>query len=74
MSENGAHGIDMSSAELRGRRYMQIRKVVARGSSMNNETYLLAQIALILCDVQETLERHENYLREMAVHGVRIQE
>lgn len=57
---------------LRGQRYTQIRSYLdrARGKTeLTSDTYLLAQIALLLCDVLDAVKRQEEYLHEIAVHG-----
>jgi len=63
---------EMSPEYIRGARYASIRKALAGSPPKDNTTYLLAQIALILCDVLDAVERQEAYLHEMAVHGVQV--
>lgn len=57
-------------------RYESIRKYIAAAHKRNGElpaeTYLLAQVALLLCDIQELMEEQRVYLHEMAVHGVKV--
>lgn len=63
--------VSFSSELIRGDRSTQIRSYLERArakSELTSDTYLLGQIALLLCDVLETLDRQEIYLHEIAVH------
>jgi hypothetical protein len=75
MSEDGIGGTDMTPPQLRSARYAAIRGALAKAKPTDNQTYLLAQIALILCDVMDEVAglSHElgetnAYLNEVIVH------
>lgn len=64
----GTDGVVADVAKTPSERYSNIRKALKGTTPMPAQTYLLAQIALILCDVQECLETQNAYLYELAVH------
>jgi len=69
---DGIGGTDMvHPAKLRGDRYTTIRKHLAQAKergTLTNDTYLLAQIALVMCDVSDAVDEMNAYLHELAVH------
>ncbi len=64
-SPDGIAGTDMTPDELRAGRYTRIRETLGKAQPMNNETYLLAQIALVMCDVYDALTEQGEILRLM---------
>ena len=67
---DGIGGTDepMSSAHLTGVRYAAIRKALANGRPLDNSTYLLAQIALVMCDAADELSCMRADITELTAH------
>ncbi len=60
---DGITGTDMTPDELRAGRYMRIRETLRKAQPMTNEVYLLTQIALVMCDVNDALTEQGEALR-----------